>query len=147
MDVTWRIYTREDHNWPQFSSYALFRYKTWSISHGVGVGGSLVMKIWKVKWYSVFRKPFIVGPLHDLRTEHVCPSGKFLTYILKCLVRILTGTQTILKHTAVFLGTVKLIPLLHFNNSKVASSHVLSYSLFLIYQSLDVTYFQSLTAP
>jgi len=45
---------------------------------------SLVMEIWKVNCYSVFRKPFIIGPLHDLRTEHVCSSVKFLTYILKC---------------------------------------------------------------
>jgi len=87
---------------------------------------SLVMKIWKVNWYSVFWKPFIVGPLYGLRTEHVCSSGKFLTYILKCRVRILTGTPTILKHTVVFFGTVKRIPLLHFDNSQVASSNVLS---------------------
>jgi len=112
-----------------------------------GKGVSLVMKIWKVNWYSAFWKPFIIGPLHDLRIEHVCSSGKLLTYILKCRVRILTGTPTILKHTVVFLGTVKLIPLLHFNNSKVASSHALSLSLFLIYRSLNVTYFQLLTAP
>jgi len=95
----------------------------------------------------MFWKTFIIGPQHDLRTEHVCSSGKFLAYILKCRVRILTGTPTILKHIVVFLGTVELIPLLHLNNSKVASSHVLSLSLFLINRSLNITYFQSLTAP